>query len=307
MGIKTTTKPESWMAFELNVLRRLKFKSISLPNASSPMLGSYLKNWDVKVLANSIFHSSYLELVAAIENDDVLLSDDEVQVVLEDAYVPQFELKNPALKTWFGETDSWWFDNVRTNIEKLESPISRAVATSLGLMVGDYALSFDEETRRLKQPFSSAFKRFRGIFASPIQNSHPNVCQNRSTKEFTAENYPDLMFLRLPEPRSIPLKNFLGRDAWKEEWVVGSTNIWDKLEQKLTGQLGAHVEAKTQYLTLLEDLFETASHINQWVVMHNENNFVSTQDVVESIGKIRRVDTIYTKDFSELTGTKAVK
>jgi hypothetical protein len=33
---------------------------------------------------------------------------------------------------------------------------------------------------------------------------------------------------------------------------------------------------------------------------------VTTQELVETIGSVRKVDTIYTKDFSELTGAKAV-
>jgi len=33
---------------------------------------------------------------------------------------------------------------------------------------------------------------------------------------------------------------------------------------------------------------------------------VSTQEIVNVIAGLRRVDTIYTKDFSELTGTRAV-
>ena len=198
------------MAFELNILRRLQFKSISLPNATSPMLGSYLKNWDVKVLANSLFRSSYLELVAAIENSEVLLTDEEVEIVLEDAYVPQFELKNPALKTWFGETDSWWFDNVRTNIEKLESEMSRAVATSIGLMVGDYALSFDEETRRLKQPFSGVFKRFHGISTGPVQNSHPNICQKQEHERIHRRKLSGFDVPEVARTEKHPAKEFFG-------------------------------------------------------------------------------------------------
>ena len=66
------------------------------------------------------------------------------------------------------------------------------------------------------------------------------------------------------------------------------------------------VETKSQYLQLLEDTLHTASHINHWAIAHVESGFVSTPDVVEMVGRIRRVETVYTKDFSELTGTKAV-
>jgi hypothetical protein len=53
-------------------------------------------------------------------------------------------------------------------------------------------------------------------------------------------------------------------------------------------------------------MLRTASHIKTWAISHIEGGFVSTQDIVETVGKIRKVDAIYTKDFSELAGTKAV-
>jgi len=66
------------------------------------------------------------------------------------------------------------------------------------------------------------------------------------------------------------------------------------------------IETKSQYLHLLEETLRMAKHIPVWTIAHVEDGFVSTQDIVETVGRMRRVDTIYTKDFSELTGTKAV-
>jgi hypothetical protein len=59
-------------------------------------------------------------------------------------------------------------------------------------------------------------------------------------------------------------------------------------------------------LQLLQETLRTASHIKTWAIAHVEGGMVSTQDIVELIGRIRRVDAIYTKDFSELTGARAV-
>ena len=49
---KSKTTPKGWLAFELNVLRRLKFESAILPFNADANLGSYLKRWSVRVLAN---------------------------------------------------------------------------------------------------------------------------------------------------------------------------------------------------------------------------------------------------------------
>jgi hypothetical protein len=97
---------------------------------------------------------------AAIENNGKMLSEQEVNAVLEDVYVPRFRLNNQALRNWFGETDAWWFDNVHNNIECLASPVSRAIAATIALGVGDYALSFTDDTLELR---AAVIERFSAV------------------------------------------------------------------------------------------------------------------------------------------------
>ncbi len=298
--------PKSWLAFELNILRRLKFSTIAMPFTNDPNLGSYLKNWNVKVLANDLMQSAYTDAVTYIENNSEKLAADEIEIILEDVYVPQYQLKNPANGRWFSETDAWWFDNIRTNIEKLSSPVKRSIALSLAMKVGDYVLSFDEDTRVLRQPLANVYKKFWSIHPAPVNNDQNNVCKNKTANEFTAENYPDLLFLRLPTAHNQTFRTSRNWTAWREEWIRGGDDFWNDLEQQHIGQLGTHIETKSQYLSLIEEVLRTASHIKNWAIAHVEDSFISTQDIVETVGKIRRVDTIYTKDFSELLGTKAV-
>jgi hypothetical protein len=207
------------------------------------------------------------------------------QLVLEDAYVPRYRLQNQSLRNWFNETDAWWFDNVRQSAEKISSPVVKAIALSLGMAIGDYVLSFDEETLELRQPLSTVYKRLWSSQLDPINNSQNNPCTNRIGYEF---------------------KTSLGFMAWREEWIRGNDLFWGELEESQVGRLGTHVETKFQYLKLVEETLNTASHIPNWAISHVEDGFITTQDIVETISKIRKVDSIYTKDFSEVTGTKAV-
>ncbi len=303
---KSTVTPKGWLAFELNVLRRLKFKSAALPFTGETNLGAYLKRWGGKVLANDPMKWSWIKGIADIQNNSEVLSTEDIEKILEDAYVPRYRLQNSALRNWFNETDSWWFDNVRQNIEKLESPIAKAIALSVGMGVGDYVLSFTDETLELRQPLSNIYKRLSSIKPPPFNNGENNTCSNRNVNEFVAENYPDLMFLRLPRAHNLGLRESLGKKAWREEWFRLGDEFWDALEAEQTGKLGTHIETKFQYLRLVEDILRTASHIETWAIAHVEDGFISTQDIVETISHLRRVDTIFTKDFSELTGTKAV-
>ncbi|HLM03085.1 MAG TPA: hypothetical protein VK400_18685 [Pyrinomonadaceae bacterium] len=302
---KTTTS-QGWLAFELNVLRRLQFASAALPFTGEPNLGAYLKRAGARVTANDLTQSAFVKSVAAIQNNGELLSNEDVEIVLEDAYVPRYELQNPSLRNWFNETDAWWFDNVRQNIERLSSLFARATAMTVAMQAGNYLLSFTEETRRLRQPLSSVFRRLHSTFPAPVNNGQNNVCQNKNAIDFVAETRTDLMFLRLPRAHNLSLRSALGWSAWQEEWLQAGDAFWTDLETLQTGRLGTHVETKNQYLRLVEELLRTAAHIEKWAIAHTEDGFISTHELVEVIGRVRRVDTIFTKDFSELTGMKAV-
>ncbi len=303
---KSNTTPKSWLAFELNVLRRLKFASAILPFTNQPYLGAYLKRWNVRVLANDVTLAGWTKAVAAIQNNSEKLSDEDINLILEDAYVPRYRPQNPALRNWFNETDAWWFDNVRQNIERLASPVARAIALDIGMSVGDYATSFTEETLELRQPFSVVYKRLWSVTPEPVNNGQNNTCQNKTANEFIRENYTDLMFLRLPSAHNQTQQMRLGAEAWREEWLRGGAEYWTDLERAQSGKLGTLIETKSQYLRLVEDALRLAKNIPVWAIAHVEDGFVATQDIVEAVSRFRRVDTIYTKDFSELTGAKAV-
>ena len=302
------TVPNGWLAFDLSVLRRLKFRSVALPFTGEPELGAYLKRWGVKVAANDLSWWAWTKAIAQIENNAERLTEADVEVTLEDAYVPRERLNNPALGRWFNETDAWWLDNVRENIGRLDTQIKRALALSLGLMVGDYVMSFNEETRRLRQPLSLSliFQRVWQIHPTPVNNSQRNQSTNREARDFIAEQqWVDLLFLRLPPPSNQRERHRSELLAWREEWLRGGDDFWDEMERARAGRLGSPVETKQQYLRFVEDILQAAAHLPAWAIAHTENGFISTSEIVETISRVRKVEAIYTKDFSELMGARA--
>jgi hypothetical protein len=173
------------------------------------------------------------------------------------------------------------------------------------MATGDYVLSFTDQTLELRQPLSNVFRRLWTIQPDPVNNGLNNACQNKTAEAFLAETHCDLMFLRLPQPHSHPLRVSMGKTAWREEWIRGGNDFWHDLDQNFAGKLGSATETKSQYLKLMEEILTTAKHIEKWAIAHVEDGFMSTQEITEAIGRVRAVDTIFTKDFSELTGAKA--
>jgi hypothetical protein len=65
------------------------------------------------------------------------------------------------------------------------------------------------------------------------------------------------------------------------------------------------VQSKQQYLGFVEDLLRTASHIPSWAIAHTENGFISNDELVEKVSRVRKVASIYSKDFSDMLGVRA--
>lgn len=298
-----------WLGFELSVLRRLKFRSVALPLTGEPNLGHYLKRWEARVAANDPSQWAWTKSQAFIENNCETLTEEDVSVVLDDAYVPRSYFRNPTLLTWFNETDAWWFDNVRANADRLSSPYKRALALAAGMSVGDYVFSFNLDTRDLRQPLSlsNVFRRIWHTMMPPINNLRRNASSNRPARAFLAETQEtDLMFLRLPRPiRSTDSRNTRVL-TWREEWLRQSKGFWSELAKERNVKLDSYVETKEQYLSMIEDLLHTAAHLPLWAIEAVSDGFVSTEELVECVGNARKIEAIYKKDFSELLGIQAV-
>jgi hypothetical protein len=291
----------NFLAFEINVSSRLEFDSVALPFADRPHLGLALKRRGKRVTANHILQSAWTRNLAAIQNNTDRLTETDLDAVLEEAYVPGFKLKNPGLLNWFTETDTWWFENVLRNLEKFDSPYVFSIAASLAMDVGDYVLSFDDSNRELRQPLSAVYRRLWKNLPSPINNSQNNSCQNKTANEFLAESFVDLLYLQVPSGRVI----FDPKMRWREEWIRGGTDFWPAIDAAQSGKLGSGMQTRSQMLRSIEETLSIASNIKHWAIEHFEGGLVTTQDVIEIVNKLRTVDKIYTKDFSELTGIKA--
>ena len=299
--------PNGWLAFELGVLRRLKFTSVALPFTGETDLASRLKLWKVRIAANDPLLWSYIKALALIENNTEQLNEEDLESLLDDAYVPGEKLNNPGLLKWFNETDAWWFDNLLTSAQEL-GQYKRELALTAGMMTGDYVLSFNEETRLLRKPFSlpDTFRRVLACLPEPQDNGMRNQSTNQDVRSFVAErHHTDLLFLRLPVPVT---QTSVGRDplvSWREEWLRGGDDFWFEFERGRQARLGSPVQSKQQYLGFVEDLLRTASHIPTWAIAHTENGFISNDELVEKVSRVRKVASIYSKDFSDMLGVRA--
>ncbi|HEY9284874.1 MAG TPA: hypothetical protein VIP46_15560 [Pyrinomonadaceae bacterium] len=293
--------PAGWLAFELSVLRRLSFRTAVSPACAEPDVEAYLKRWGVRVSVNAVARWAWVRAVARVENNLERLTREDLELLLEDVYVPGHRLRNDALARRFGEAHAWWFDNFRANADRLANDTKRALALDLGLMVGDYALSFDDETRELRQPLSRALLRLAEARPAPFDNRQRNAVKQEDAQRFLADSRAaDLLFLRLPAARASATD---AAHAWRDEFIEGGADSAPAPEGTRTGR---PVATRQQYLSDLEELLAAAGRARVWAVSHVDNGHLPAEELVEVLRRHRKVETVYTKDFSELAGARAV-
>jgi len=284
------------LGFQASVLRQIEFRSIAFPFWKEARLDWYLKAWSKVIFANDARVWAGTLARAMVEASEPL-GEDAITRILEDVYVPGVNLANPNLRHWYNETDAWWMDNLRRNIEALDDQLMRAQAFALGLQTGDYALSFDEETRELRRPLTTVFWRLAGrAFAGPVGNPH-NRSFNQPAEDFIRQARADVLYLGSPSSHT-DRGGAQARSEWRESWVTGAGS--DMAGQ--TTLQPPRPQSKQSYLASLDRLLRVASHFKTWAIEYQEPGLATAQDVVELIKEHRPVTATYSKDVTEVAG-----
>jgi hypothetical protein len=285
---------KSLLGFQASVLRQIEFRSIAVGLCGWARMEWYLKAWNKLIFSNDPRRWAFEVSRAMIEARAPML-EDQVAALLRDVYIPGNRLANAGLLGWFSETDAWWMDNLRRNIESIEDEALRAQAIYLGLQVGDYALSFDDRTRDLRRPLATVFWRLaaRALSGPPAQPHSRSY--NLSIEEFARQSRADLFYLNLP-PAHGEQAGSEARNRWRESWVRASEARDEIMKLSETAQ------SKHTYLGMVERILRAASNARIWAIEYQDIGLASAQDVSELIKEHRAVRATYSKDLTEVAG-----
>ncbi|HXG94786.1 MAG TPA: HD domain-containing phosphohydrolase [Blastocatellia bacterium] len=284
------------LGFEASVLRQIEFRTIAMPFCASSRLDWYLKAWGKYISINDPRAWASMIARATVEAKEPL-GEDTIVRILDDVYVPRARLANAELRRWFSETDAWWMDNLRHNIESLDDEVLRAQAIMLGIQTGDYALSFNEETRELRQPLTTVFWRLAGRAVAGHAGHLNNRAYNMPVEDFIKRSRVDLLYLNLPAAHA----ERAGEDArsdWRECWVQGrAVESADDLIK-----IAVVPQSKQSFLACVDRLLKAGLHIRQWAIEFQEIGIASASDIAEVIQEYRPVRATYSKDVTEVAG-----
>lgn len=300
--LKISENNHCWVAFEASVLAQQKFDSIAIAFAGNSKLDWYLKLWNKRIINNDICKWAWQVAKACVENNSEQLDEFDLNILLSDADLYQ-ELNNPILLNWFSESDAHWLNNLRTNISKLNNETRKALAIYAGILTGDYALSFNEETEFLKRPLSEIFLEMIKIANQIIDNQSYNRATNLEATEFVRRTKADLLYLNLPRPASI-LKFLNSSESWKEAWVSETDYFYDELLAKVKDSPSGLVTTKEAYVQSISQILETAKHMPTWAIVFLEHLPLSLTEMVDEIKKHRSISGIYLKDLSAIAAQR---
>jgi hypothetical protein len=284
------------LGFQASVLRQIEFRSIAIPFLNEARLDWYLKAWGKLIFANDPRLWAAIVARATVETAGEL-GEEIISRILEDVYVPRVRLANPHLRRWFGETDAWWMDNLRRNIDALDDETTRAQALTLGLQTGDYALSFNAETRELRRPLTTVFWQLGGRAVAGLTGHPNNRSFNQPADDFIKQARADLLYLNLPSSRG-GRGGAEGRSEWREEWVSGSP----RAEADRATTPPKLPQSRQSYLASIDRMLRPASHFKTWAVECHEPGLATAQDIVDLIKEYRPVRATYSKDVTEVAG-----
>jgi HD domain-containing protein len=282
------------LGFEASVLSQIEFGSIAIPFSGSSKLALYLKAWGKLILANDPRAWAAAAAHAIVQARESI-AEEHIAGVLHDVYVPGARLNNTGLRRWFGETDAWWMDNLRRNIKSLEDESLRAQALAIGMQTGDYALSFDDETRDMRMPLTTVFWRLAGRVVTGPATGPRGQSFNLPAEEFIKQTRADLIYLNLP-PAQSEVAGDDARSEWREAWVRGTDDGGGNVSR------GPAVQSRQSYLTTIDRLLRLASQVRTWAIECQETGLSSAHDLVELIKEYRPVRATYSKDLTEVAG-----
>ncbi|HSQ21084.1 MAG TPA: HD domain-containing phosphohydrolase [Blastocatellia bacterium] len=284
------------LGFQASVLRQLEFRSIAIPFWGESRLDWYLKAWGKTIFANDPRGWAGIVARANVEAAEPL-GEDTITRILQDVYIPGVRLWNPDLRRWFGESDAWWMDNLRRNIESLDDLLARAQAFELGLYTGDYALSFGEQTLDLRRPLTTVFWRLAGrAFAGPAGLPH-NRSFNQPAEDFIRHARADLLYLRAPGSHT-DRGGAEARSDWREAWISGPSH--NEGSEAVKG--ATPIQSRQSYLASVDRLLRMASKFRIWAVEYQEPGLATAQDIIDLVKEYRPVKATYSKDVTEVVG-----
>lgn len=287
------------MAFEIAVLRELDFRTIALPFGGDGRLGWRLKMLGRQVHTNDFRQAETCQAIALVENNGFILGAAQIDAILcaaENAAENENAPLNPGLLSRFSPTEARWFEGFRLAVLENEDRMTQALAMTLGLRLGDYWLSFDDESKPLRPSIEDAAVELSTRSNLAVDNHRSNTAACLDPRQFVVQAQADLLYAALPAFAPLDATR---PESWREIWASGEPDVWTSLAKRQQGTFGGCFLSKSDYKTAVKAFFRRVRHFGKWAIALSDHHPIKPEELVECLSDLRPQVKTYSKDVSE--------
>lgn len=269
-----------------------------------------------KVISNDILKTNYLLSVALIQNNNVNLTQDDLNIIFSGNPIKGFMFKNYS-EVYFFPQECMELDLYRSNIDKLDSEFKKALAFSLlrrsmirKMPYSRFNLSWskikqlrDEEYSYKKYKRKRAYHNlsFKEHFLlnlldynnSVFNNGKTNIAYNKDIFDLVSKVKADLIYL--DPPYTGTMNNYFGFYGLIDEFIF---------QKKLTPFENNFIDKKNALL-LFNKLFSKLKNFKYWVLSYNNSSYPTKEQLLEILRKYSNdIKVIEKKHNYQVTGKK---
>lgn len=290
------------MGFEMGVLRSLPGQSVAIAFGGEGKLGWHLKVLGKRVFTNDLRQAATWQAIGLVENNGFILSASTAEMLLDAAneYLKTGELRNQGLLKWFPKSQACWLEGFRDAVIRLEDRPLQGLALTLGQRLGDYWLSFDEQTQSLRRDMEDIVPELLIEMRLAVDNRQENRATNFDAHHFVIQVQSDVVYARFPSPQPL-LKHQKKPWGWSEVWVNERSDVWEVLTFNQRGRFGGHLLTKSKYHDTVRSFLKRLKHFPCWALSTTQPGSLTLDELTSLIDEFRPIDKVFSKDVSDFT------
>jgi len=281
--------------------------------SGSGVVSYYLKKKGMQVISNDFLKSSFLYAKALIENNKVVLSERDIDLLISKNKNKKTYIEDNFSEFFYTKNECIFIDNIIANINELNDEYKKALAFSCLIRTCIQKIPGGKFRGGLLKYRNPSFKHYRPKFTKEIKETflhfvkqfNEAVLDNNKENKAYNENIFDLIGnIKTDVVYFDPPYGGSGFDYEKDYFFI-------ELIARYYGQINEFFGKSKVYKNLqfsgfnkrvllkdsFEKLFWSAKHIPIWVISYNNRSLPPFDEFISMIKKYKKIQKIHKKEY----------
>lgn len=312
LGSKVKLLDWIWKESE-SIFNELNVKSVADPFSGTNSVAYLFKQKGFEVLSNDFLLFNYYRGVAFIENNDIKLSEKDIDFLLNN--IPKIKsnfIEREFTDVFFPKEDTVFLDNVYFSIPLLNSKYKEAIAYSAisqailkrapyGRFTTTKMTNLGKKT--IKEYFEELLKEYNNVV---LDNNKSNKAFCEDAIDFMSKLEVDAVYFDPPYGG----KNFSKYEHYYN-FVELYVNYWES--EEMLGKLKQIKKKNSSFSIgknhdqLFKKLLSNSSHINLWIFSYNNNGGLKIEELCDIVSDFKKNIIIKEIDYEYANKIKKYK